>query len=333
MFCPPRVECRLPPTKAIVAVPHQAAKLADGIDQQHACGSGQSAVGSRAVAAPSLPGKATAIQQCGHLVEAIADAAARGSAAAAGDRLQASRTPPAPIALRAPACCRPERRCRLGENPASSRRRLRAGIAAIGLGTVEFERAGDVDAWRDRFRARGTARRILHSARRPDRVDRASGRKPAAQATVAAKAALAQPAVDDGHGCPVLVGGANQIRPQFQLGQDQQRRPNATHRPAHGPTEIERAIEDRVLRVFLSRQSSKPVMVVVEITHSQSGRRLAISASSRASRLTSPTLTACSQTHGAVGSAPRHGTEELRGESFAILACGTAAGRRARARQ
>ena len=38
-----------------------------------------------------------------------------------------------------------------------------------------------------------------------------------------------------------------------------------------------------------------PVVVVVEMTHSHSGRSCSIIFSSGASRLTSPTLTACSQ--------------------------------------
>ena len=43
--------------------------------------------------------------------------------------------------------------------------------------------------------------------------------------------------------------------------------------------------------------NSMPVTVVVEITHSHSGRSFSIRFNSGASRLTSPTLTACSHTH------------------------------------
>ena len=64
---------------------------------------------------------------------------------------------------------------------------------------------------------------------------------------IAAKAALAQPAVDHRHAGPAGPGRANQIRPQLQLRQHQQRgRMRRIARP-HRPTEIQRAIKNRQL--------------------------------------------------------------------------------------
>ena len=73
-------------------------------------------------------------------------------------------------------------------------------------------------------------------------------------AAVAGKAVVAQPAVDDRDASAVLFGGQDQVRPQFQLGQHQQRRPDAAHGRADGPTEIERAVEDGEVGVFLAGQ-------------------------------------------------------------------------------
>ena len=70
------------------------------------------------------------------------------------------------------------------------------------------------------------------------------------QAAIAAKALVAQPAVDDRHPRAVPLGGRDQIRPQLQLGQHQQRRPHAPHRGGRRPTEIERAVEHRAVGVL-----------------------------------------------------------------------------------
>ena len=53
---------------------------------------------------------------------------------------------------------------------------------------------------------------------------------------------------------PSLFRRQNQIRPKLEFRQHKQRRPHATHRGPHGPTEIERAVEDREIGVLLPRQ-------------------------------------------------------------------------------
>ena len=53
---------------------------------------------------------------------------------------------------------------------------------------------------------------------------------------------------------PCCFRGGDQIRPELQLGEHQQRRPHAAHGGSHGPAEIERAVEHGEVGVFLAGQ-------------------------------------------------------------------------------
>ena len=65
---------------------------------------------------------------------------------------------------------------------------------------------------------------------------------------------VAHPAIDDRDARPLPFRGQNQIRPQLELRQHQQRRPHPPHRGPHGPAEIKRAIEHGEVGVLLARQ-------------------------------------------------------------------------------
>ncbi len=53
---------------------------------------------------------------------------------------------------------------------------------------------------------------------------------------------------------PCCFGGQDEVRPKLQFGEDQDRRADAAHRVADGPTEIERAVEHGEVGVFLAGQ-------------------------------------------------------------------------------
>ena len=137
--------------------------------------------------------------------------------------------------------------------PASCAEGGGARIVAVGLGAVVLQRAGDVDALgRCAERAEALGRLVVLGGDEIDLPQHAGDERP--DAAVAGKAVVAEPAVDDRDAGAVLLGRRDQIRPELQLGEHQQRRPHAAHRRSHGPTEIERAVEHGEVGVFLAGQ-------------------------------------------------------------------------------
>ena len=131
--------------------------------------------------------------------------------------------------------------------------RLRARVVAIGLSTVVLERAGDDDAIGRRAEcAKAVGRFVVLSG---DQVDLPQhGGNERTNAAIAGEAVIAQPAVDDRDSRAVILGRPDQVRPKLQFGEHQDRGPNAAHRVADGPTEIERAIEHAEVGVLLAGQ-------------------------------------------------------------------------------
>src|SRR5262249_41698086 len=71
---------------------------------------------------------------------------------------------------------------------------------------------------------------------------------------VASKASIPQSPVDECDFCAVLSDSKDQIGPQLQLRQHEQRWPNSLHRLLNSPGEIERAIENGARAIFFARE-------------------------------------------------------------------------------
>ena len=194
----------------------------------------------------------------------------------------------------------------------------RGGIVAIGLGAIVLHGTGDLDCFRpgpQDAESLGIGR-ILHG----DAIDapkQPGNKRP--DAAITFETPLAQPAVDDRGSRTVTPGSPNQVRPKFQFGQYQHVGPDPPHGRIHGPGKIQRTIENGPAGIFLLGQRHAGLGGRGNDT-SQSGRSRSIKRSSGASRLTSPTLTACSQMHFLFDVRRGDQAEQFLGIAFAVLA-------------
>ena len=121
--------------------------------------------------------------------------------------------------------------------------RLGAGVMTIRCHTVVFDVAGNGDPIRgDAEGAKVGCILVGLHAQQIDATEDPAGDR--GQPPPAPETARTHPAIDDRHRHAALPGRRQEIRPQFALGQDDQRRVKGRQGAGHGPGEVERVEED-----------------------------------------------------------------------------------------
>ena len=196
---------------------------------------GLRSVGTRAELASGVARRRRGGRAARRLRRTARDGGGRGSAAAAETRATVARRRDS-ASDSSGSCVLPARKTTSsGVDAGEAGQSLRLGGVAIGASAVEFDRAGDVNRCSDRrpsARNRSAYSSFCTAIRS---IWPSTGRTSQANPPVAAKALLAEPAVDDGDLRAVLLGRGDQVRPQLQLGQHEQRRAGCGASPAARP--------------------------------------------------------------------------------------------------